>query len=160
MFEKILLIGCGNMGGAMLAGWLAAGADPARFTVVDPMLAESPAGVTLLRALPEGRFDAVLLGVKPQLLDAVASDLARLTHGTVVLSILAGIELASLAARFPEARGHVRIMPNLAAAIGKSPVALAAQGLDAAAGLSPLRGAAVLPPGLALRGPKPPVHQR
>ncbi|HEX7751175.1 MAG TPA: pyrroline-5-carboxylate reductase [Novosphingobium sp.] len=133
MFEKILLIGCGNMGGAMLAGWLAAGADPARFTVVDPMLAESPAGVTLLRALPEGRFDAVLLGVKPQLLDAVASDLARLTHGTVVLSILAGIELASLAARFPEARGHVRIMPNLAAAIGKSPVALAAQGLDAAA---------------------------
>ena len=133
MFEKILLIGCGNMGGAMLAGWLAAGADPARFTVVDPMLAESPAGVTLLRALPEGRFDAVLLGVKPQLLDAVASDLARLTHGTVVLSILAGVELASLAARFPEARGHVRIMPNLAAAIGKSPVALAAQGLDAAA---------------------------
>ena len=45
MLETILLIGCGNMGGAMLAGWLAAGLAPSRFTVVDPMLAEAPPGV-------------------------------------------------------------------------------------------------------------------
>ncbi|MEO5587884.1 MAG: pyrroline-5-carboxylate reductase dimerization domain-containing protein, partial [Novosphingobium sp.] len=50
----------------------------------------------------------------------------------LVLSILAGVELASLAARFPAATGLVRVMPNLAAAIGKSPVALFAHGLDAA----------------------------
>ena len=49
--ESILLVGCGNMGGAMLAGWLAVGMAPARFTVVDPVLAEAPQGVTLLRAL-------------------------------------------------------------------------------------------------------------
>ena len=83
-------------------------------------------------------FDAILLGVKPQLLDAVAPSLAPLVGPqTVLLSILAGVELASLAARFPMAGGIVRIMPNLAAAIGKSPMGLAGQnqagaGLDAA----------------------------
>lgn len=130
-FDKILILGCGNMGGAMLAGWLADGLDPARFTVVDPILAEAPAGVTLLREVPHGRFDAVLLGVKPQMLDEVVPVLAPLIGGeTVVFSILAGVELESLAARFPEAKAIVRVMPNLAAAIGKSPVALFANGMD------------------------------
>ena len=40
--DSILIFGCGNMGGAMLAGWLAGGMDPARVTVVDPFLAEAP----------------------------------------------------------------------------------------------------------------------
>jgi len=128
--ESILLIGCGNMGGAMLAGWLASGMAPSRFTVVDPYLAAAPVGVELLRELPERRFDAILLGVKPQMLGDVAPQLARLVGSeTMLLSILAGVELASLHARFPQAGGIVRIMPNLAAAIGKSPIALAGQGL-------------------------------
>lgn len=131
---SFLLVGCGNMGGAMLRGWLAGGIAPSHFTVVDPVLAEVPPDVTLLRDLPQGRFDFILLGVKPQMLDAIAPEVAaRAGRQTVILSILAGVELASLAARFPEAAGLVRIMPNLAAAIGKSPVALAAQGLDPAA---------------------------
>ncbi|MDE2597055.1 MAG: pyrroline-5-carboxylate reductase [Sphingomonadales bacterium] len=130
-FDSILIIGCGNMGGAMLTGWLAAGMDPARFTVVDPVLAEAPRGVTLLRDLPDARFDAVLLGVKPQLLDSVAPAIAALaSKGTTLFSILAGVELDSLSARFPDASALVRIMPNLAAAIGKSPIALFARGLD------------------------------
>lgn len=131
--ESILMVGCGNMGGAMLAGWLAGGIDAARFTVVDPVLPAAPAGVTLLRELPQARFDAVLLGVKPQMLDDVAPAIAALTDkDTLILSILAGVELDSLAARFPATSGLVRIMPNLAAAIGKSPVALVSCGLDQA----------------------------
>lgn len=131
MFETILLVGCGNMGGAMLAGWLAGGMAPSRFTVVDPVLAEAPQGVTLLRELPRGAaFDAVLLGVKPQMLGDLAPSIAPFARGdTTVLSILAGVELATLKARFPDAGGLVRIMPNLAAAIGKSPIALAGEGL-------------------------------
>lgn len=129
--DSFLIIGCGNMGGAMLQGWLAAGLAPERFTIVDPVLATAPAGVTLLRELPAGSFDAILLGVKPQLLGDVAPAVARLAGPqTVVLSILAGVELDSLAARFPDAGGLVRIMPNLAAAIGRSPVALFGQGLN------------------------------
>lgn len=130
----MLIFGCGNMGGAMLAGWLAGGADPQGFTVVDPGLPQAPAGVELLREVPAGRhFDTVLLGVKPQLLDSVAPALAGVVdQGTVLLSILAGVELASLAARVPQAGAIVRVMPNLAAAIGKSPLALFGQGLDEA----------------------------
>ena len=120
----------------MLAGWLAGGLAPARFMVLDPQLRRAPDGVTLVAdvsALAGGAFDAVLLGVKPQLLGEVAPSLAPLCGpGTIVLSILAGVEVGSVAGLVPQARGIVRIMPNLAAALGKSPVALFARGLDEA----------------------------
>lgn len=131
--HSILILGCGNMGGAMLAGWLAAGLDPARFTIVDPLLTGAPAGVRLLQAVPDEQFATVLLGVKPQVLDDAAAALTpAIKPQTVVLSILAGVELASIAARLPPCAGLVRVMPNLAAAIGKSAIGLYAQGLHAA----------------------------
>lgn len=130
-FQNILLVGCGNMAGAMLDGWLAGGIPASCFTVVDPYRKAVPEGVTLLRELPEERFDAIMLGVKPQGLDDLAPSLAPLVGAeTVLFSILAGVEFDSLAARFPEAGAVVRIMPNLAAAIGKSPIALDSRGLD------------------------------
>ena len=128
---SLLIVGCGNMGGAMLAGWLAGKAALA-ITVVDPAVAQMPAGVRLLREVPDEQFDWVLLGVKPQALDLAAPALAGVLTGTaVLLSILAGAELASLAARFPAAGTIVRVMPNLAAAIGKSPLGLYAGAIDA-----------------------------
>ncbi|MBB4858477.1 pyrroline-5-carboxylate reductase [Novosphingobium chloroacetimidivorans] len=131
--DKVLIVGCGNMGGAMLQGWLAGGVAPGRITVADPRMAEAPAGVMLVREVPVADFDVVLLGVKPQLLDAVAPQVApAIGQGTILLSILAGVELATLATRFPDAKGIVRVMPNLAAAIGRSPLALSGQGLDQA----------------------------
>lgn len=131
-FQSILLVGCGNMAGAMLQGWLAAGLDPARFAVFDPFAGVLPEGVRRLEALPQGEgFDAILLGVKPQLLAEVAPQVAPLARaGTTLFSILAGVELAVLATHFPDAAGIVRLMPNLSAALGKSPIALAAHGLD------------------------------
>ena len=132
--NSILILGCGNMGGAMLTGWLGAGIDPARFTVVDPFLAEAPAGVRLLREVPPGHFDFVLLGVKPQALDQAVSALAgALGAGSVLLSILAGTEIASIKARVPGAGPVVRVMPNLAAAIGKSPIGVYGEALGEAA---------------------------
>jgi pyrroline-5-carboxylate reductase len=131
-FERILLAGCGNMAGAMLHGWLASGMAPERFTVADPAPRDTPEGVRKLDAIPpDGEFDAILLGVKPQLLADVAPQLERLAGpGTVLISILAGVELTVLAERFARAQGIVRIMPNLAAALGKSPIAMAERGLD------------------------------
>ena len=129
--NHLLIIGCGNMGGAMLAGWLAAGEDPSRFSVLDPALAESPAGVALYRsadAVP-GTHDAVLLGFKPQQLGALGPGLQGLTKGRTVCSLLAGITLEQLAAAFPQGAGDIRVMPNLAARINKSPVILAERGL-------------------------------
>lgn len=127
MTFSLLQFGCGNMGGAMLAGWLAAGFDPAAFTVVDPFVAEAPPGVRLEREAPAGAApaDVVLLGFKPQQLAASAAAVApHVGEGTLLLSILAGVDLATLRAAFPQAAAIVRVMPNLAAAIGKSPVAL------------------------------------
>ena len=133
MINRILIIGCGNMGGAMLAGWLAAGEDPARFAVLDPALTEAPEGVALYRSAAEASdagHDAVLLGFKPQQLAALGPGLQGLTAGVTVCSLLAGITLDQLAAAFPGAGAHIRVMPNLAARIGKSPVILAERGLQ------------------------------
>jgi len=117
----------------MLAGWLAAGRDPGEFTVVDPYLAEAPAGVTLLREVPARAFDFVLLGFKPQQFAEAAAPVApAVGAGTVVLSILAGVDLTTLRGRFPQALAVVRVMPNLAAAMGKSPIGLFGDGDPAA----------------------------
>lgn len=114
------------MGSAMLAGWIAAGVDPARFTVIDPFAKNLPAGVrhVALAADLAERFDTVLLGIKPQLLVDLAPAISEcLGRDATVISILAGIESDRLQAHFP---GHkvLRVMPNLAAAIGKSAIGL------------------------------------
>ena len=135
MAMTFLQFGCGNMGGAMLQGWWDGGLAPDSFTVVDPYLEAAPEGVRLLGAAPEGEgaFDVVLLGFKPQQLPEAAA-MVRLFVGTqtLLLSILAGVDLATLRGAFPEARAIVRVMPNLAAALGKSPIALVGDA-DAAA---------------------------
>jgi pyrroline-5-carboxylate reductase len=132
-YNSILMIGCGNMTGAMLEGWLAAGLPRENFTVVTPSRENVPGDVELLREVPEGRhFNAVLLGFKPYMLGDIAPGLQEVCGaGTAVLSVLAGVQLDTLRAAFPSAGAVVRVMPNLACAIGKSPVALAEEGLEA-----------------------------
>lgn len=127
MTMSFLQFGCGNMGGAMLKGWLAGGMAPECFTVVDPYLDAAPQGVRLLDAAPDGKapFDVVLLGFKPQQLpDSAAAVRPFVGARTLLLSILAGVDLATLRSAFPDAGAIVRVMPNLAAALGKSPIAL------------------------------------
>lgn len=132
---SILLVGCGNMGGAMLAGWLRDGMLPASVTVVDPSLASVPAGVRLLSSVPPDLAppSVLVLAVKPQKLAETAPMLARLvTPDTILVSVLAAIEFATLRHYFPAARSLVRAVPNLPAAIGRGLTALAGDGLDAA----------------------------
>lgn len=132
--DSILVVGCGNMAGAMIEGWLAAGIDAARFTIVDPAREEGPGGLPVLRELPQdGAFAAVLLGVKPQMLGQLAPGVEPLAGPeTILISILAGVELATLRHHFPRAAALARVIPNLAVSLGKSPVALVASGLDEA----------------------------
>jgi pyrroline-5-carboxylate reductase len=129
------LVGAGNMGGAMLRGWLAGGLDPKAVTVIDPAASAVPDGVRmLLAAPPDGEEPATLvLAVKPQLLDAAVSPLAALVASeTLVLSILAGVEIASLRQRLPTPKAVARAMPNMPASIGKGITALYADGASAA----------------------------
>ena len=78
---KVLLVGCGKMGGAMLEGWLARGlaaADVDRRRAGRGAAAEKPglrvvASSSAVRETPE----IVVLAVKPQIMDAVLPDLKR-----------------------------------------------------------------------------------
>ncbi|HWI86864.1 MAG TPA: pyrroline-5-carboxylate reductase [Sphingomonas sp.] len=131
----VWLVGCGNMAGAMLRRWLECGLDPREVTVIrksgDPVAAD----VTVLTAPPpDGPVPAmVMLGVKPQMLDVIAPTLASaLAPETMLVSILAGVELAALRRRFPKPRQIVRAMPNTPVALGQGVVALASTDADAA----------------------------
>jgi pyrroline-5-carboxylate reductase len=134
LFEgPVWLVGCGNMAGAILRRWLAAGLDPAQVTIIRKSGAPFADGVTVLKAPPaDGPAPALLmLGVKPQMLDDVAPLLAPiLAEETILLSILAGVELATLRARCPVPRAIVRAMPNTPVALGVGAVGLVGEGLD------------------------------
>lgn len=124
---RLWIVGCGNMGGAMLDRWLATGFAPDQVTIIDPQLSHPPVGVTV-HAEPDPRAaapDIVLLAVKPQMLDAVATTLAPcLTPDSLLVSILAGASLATLRSGLAPCRNIVRAMPNLPVAIGNGVVAL------------------------------------
>jgi pyrroline-5-carboxylate reductase len=124
------LAGCGNMAGAMLAGWLEQGVDPAHVSVIRPSGRDAGEGIRVTTAWPEDEVPAiVLLGMKPYQLDAVAATLAPiLDTETILVSILAGVELASLRGRFPTPRNLIRAMPNQPVRIGKGVTGLYGEG--------------------------------
>jgi pyrroline-5-carboxylate reductase len=69
-----------------------------------------------------------VLAFKPQKLDEIAPELrSYVGSNTVIVSILAGVEIASLRERFPDARAIVRAMPNLPVAIRRGVTALYTQ---------------------------------
>ncbi|MFM7029084.1 MAG: pyrroline-5-carboxylate reductase [Chakrabartia sp.] len=128
---RIWLVGCGNMGGAMLRGWLAHGLQPADILVIDPGARDLPPGVGRADKAEGPPPEILVLGIKPQMLDPVAATLP-VDARTLVISILAGVEVATLAARLPGARAYVRVMPNMPAGIGEGISALFSPGLDIA----------------------------
>ena len=119
----LLLVGCGKMGGAMLAGWLERGLAEA--VVVEPMPPRpppSPAGVTVVATpaeIPAGfRPAAVVLAIKPQEAAATLPAFAHLAGpDTVFLSIMAGRNVAGMRALLGEAAAVIRAMPNTPAAV-------------------------------------------
>ena len=125
-------VGCGNMGGAIVDGWRAGGLDLGPVTVVRPSgkAVEGARTVTSFAdAGPPPRL--ALLAFKPQKLDEIAPDLRRLLSGnTIVVSLLAGVEVASLRPRFPGAAAIVRAMPNLAVAVRRGVTGLYSPDLD------------------------------
>ncbi len=119
----VWLLGCGNMGGALLHRWLAGGLT--RVTVIDPAPRALPDGVAAHATPPEGEEpDILVVAVKPQLLGIAAASLAgRLRPDTLIVSIVAGATCASLAMAF-EGRAVARTMPNTPARIGMGVTAL------------------------------------
>lgn len=118
----ILLIGCGRMGSAMLAGWREQGL--AHSVAVDPAPeVASLAGPDLTvipsaDAIPDGFAPAaIVLAVKPQNAAATLPSYARFSKGPVFLSIMAGRTISGIAGLLSGDAAIVRAMPNTPAAV-------------------------------------------
>src|ERR1700691_468261 len=104
----LVLIGAGKMGGALLDGWLHFGFDPGRIMVIEPQPtpAMSPLGARGLHLTPNAAqlagAAAVVIAVKPQAAaEALAAAAPSIGANTVVVSIMAGKTLQSLADGVP-----------------------------------------------------------
>ena len=130
MQGTILLVGCGKMGGALLAGWFKRGLSPVDAIVVEPAGRDSVTACSDHRALTvlphmtdvprDFRPDVILFAVKPQVADEVIPAYQAFTaQHPVYLSILAGKPTAYFRKHLGEEAAVVRAMPNTPASIGK-----------------------------------------
>ena len=135
----IVLVGAGNMGGALLNGWLRLGLDPRQVAVLEP---QPPPQLTSLasrglRLNPDPttlrQADVVVVAIKPQAAGEALAPLApNISASALIVSIMAGRTLRFLAATFSRTKALVRAMPNLPAAIGRGITVAVAADTDAA----------------------------
>jgi pyrroline-5-carboxylate reductase len=122
----LVLVGAGQMGGALLEGWLRLGLDPKHIAVLEPQPAPQIAALAArglqLNPDPKTLTDvaALFIALKPQVAGQAMPALAPLVSAsTVVVSIMAGRTLHFLAATLTSSCALVRAMPNTPAAIGR-----------------------------------------
>jgi pyrroline-5-carboxylate reductase len=116
---ELVIVGGGNMGGALLDGLLATGWAPAdRLAVVE-------VDGDRRRVLAEARPGVVVVAVKPGDVEPVCGALAA-AGVRRVLSIAAGVTLARLEAALGDGAAAVRAMPNTPALVGRGAAAVAA----------------------------------
>ncbi|MGJ8559467.1 MAG: pyrroline-5-carboxylate reductase [Litorimonas sp.] len=140
MAQTHLIVGAGNMGGALLSGWLRSSLVNARnLAIIDP----NP-GVEAVYAIERGakhlpdfgsiprNTQIVLLAIKPQMFPQMRRQLSdALSENVTIISIMAGVSIRALKDAFPGA-DIVRAMPNTPAAIGKGVTAFVADAALAA----------------------------
>jgi pyrroline-5-carboxylate reductase len=126
MTRTILLVGCGNMGYAMLKGWVASDSALALHVVEPANALRERARAAGARAVkgpnelpPDLHPELIFLAVKPQLMTEVAPEYGRFAGGAACfVSIAAGTTIATLARLLPAPAPIIRCMPNTPAAIG------------------------------------------
>ena len=129
MTVKLLLVGGGKMGSAMMAGWLKGSLKPEDVLVVEPFeetrkLLKSTLGVDSVADASEIPDDAapetVVLAVKPQMMDEAIGDFARFAGpDCVYVSVAAGKTIAYFEEKLGPEAAIVRAMPNTPAAVGR-----------------------------------------
>ncbi|MEJ1154908.1 pyrroline-5-carboxylate reductase [Microbacterium marmarense] len=137
---RIAILGAGSMGGAILRGLVGSEVAAAGITVTNRTaekardLAELD-GVTsiALESQPTGNADAaatadlVLIGVKPATVPDLLREIApHLKHGTIVVSLAAGVTVATFESILGADVSVVRSMPNTPAFVGKAVTGIAA----------------------------------
>jgi pyrroline-5-carboxylate reductase len=122
----VVLVGAGNMGGAMMRGWLDSGIAGSDVVIVDPNPSEAISsfardkGVTIAdSALTDLEAGVLFIAVKPQMMAKVLPQVAPLVGPqTVCVSVAAGTTIATLTRHLGEA-AIVRAMPNTPAMVGR-----------------------------------------
>jgi pyrroline-5-carboxylate reductase len=126
---KLMLVGCGAMGSAMIRGWVGRDVGGKRYTVVTPLQSD----VTPLRSLAEIDWyekpedvpssyqpDVVVLAVKPQMMDDVLPAYRKyVSQHALFVTVAAGKPLGYYTPYMGHDLKLVRIMPNLPAAYNK-----------------------------------------
>jgi len=124
--DEIAFLGAGSMAAAMVEAMIAKGSYAAGKIVCmggtgtsGPTLSRRT-GIRLAGSLEEllAGAGALVVAFKPQNLASADPRLGRLTEGRLVISVLAGKTVESLARVFPGARNVVRSMPNTPSQIG------------------------------------------
>ncbi|GLQ20253.1 pyrroline-5-carboxylate reductase [Algimonas porphyrae] len=134
MAQTHLIVGAGNMGGALLSSWVGDSlVNPRNLVILDPKPGSE--AVYLIERGARHIEDAddipksvrvVLLAIKPQLFTGLSRKLAAaLPAEPLIISIMAGTATDTLARAFPDAI-IVRAMPNTPAAVGRGITAYAA----------------------------------
>jgi pyrroline-5-carboxylate reductase len=131
--KNILLVGGGNMGRALIHGWLKRHISAEPIMVVDPdqrardSLSGSITTVADAKDIQTDRFDAVVFAIKPQKMSELLGSYRRFKGtGTVFISVAAGRSLEFLADQLGADAALVRAMPNTPAAIGRGITVLCA----------------------------------
>ncbi|MCC6730321.1 MAG: pyrroline-5-carboxylate reductase [Chthonomonadales bacterium] len=124
--KKVGIIGAGAMGGALCRGLIHAGATPPDALLVSDPRAEHLAGLghelgvrtTLLNSDVGAYADIIVLAVKPQTVHDVLADVhGILQPAQLLISIAAGVRIATLENALSMPVPVVRAMPNTAAQV-------------------------------------------
>ena len=128
--ETIGFVGAGQMARALAAGFVRAGlVSPANIVASDPVptaMAAFKESLPQAQVLPSNAAvaaaaDILILAVKPQQMPGVLAELRGAIAGSrLVISIAAGVRLATLAGGLGECARLVRVMPNTPCLVGQS----------------------------------------
>uniref|UniRef100_UPI0040482728 pyrroline-5-carboxylate reductase n=1 Tax=Yoonia sp. TaxID=2212373 RepID=UPI0040482728 len=124
--KGLVLLGCGKMGSAMLAGWLKGGLTKSAVWVLDPYPSDwlMASGVHVNAGVPDTPAIA-LIAVKPQMMGDALPSMQALGNGqTLFVSVAAGTPIARFEAVLGDQTPIVRAMPNTPAAIGRGITAI------------------------------------
>ncbi len=138
MLKKIGIIGVGNMGSALAKGWIDSKmvdrSNLVLFDVDKDKLAKftSEVGGLEIGSIDDHRLyevDALILAVKPQVLDSTLSEIGSfLKPETIVVSIAAGIPTHRILRGLNRDSKVIRVMPNAGAMYGEGASALCSAG--------------------------------
>ncbi len=123
--QGLILLGCGKMGSALLAGWLERGVEARAVHVIDPKPSDwlKAQGASINGTLPATPA-VILIAVKPQMMGEALPTLQGFGGDVIYLSIAAGTPISAFEETFGSDARIIRTMPNTPAAVGRGITAL------------------------------------